>query len=209
MFERRWVYTSETSACIYWQLGDISQEAVSRLEYGTTGELGLSTELTRKPRWSHLHSLTGLMPDVTYYYRMVVVDTLTGARSESEILTFQTEYKADAVRLPGNLAGPPYILNQPNTYYILTEDLAVEGNAFRIDADSVTLDLDGHTVLFGDNTDDQVFGVRFVYDGTATLCNGHIAQGARSGDYSCAIRSNSRPYPTEIFGISTDVRLPD
>jgi hypothetical protein len=207
MFERRWMFASETSASIYWQLGGINQEAVSQLEYGTSEGLGQSTELTRKPRWSHLHRLTGLTPDATYYYRMVVVDTLTGGRSESEILSFQTESKADAVRLPGNLAGPPYVLDQPNTCYILTEDVSTEGNAFRIEAEGVTLDLDGHTVLFGDNTADQVFGVRFVYDGTATLCNGHIAQGARSGNYSCAIRSNSRPYATEVYGITTDVHL--
>ena len=206
-FERRWVYASESSACVYWQLGEISREATSQVEYGTTAELGLSTEMTRKPRWSHLHRLTGLTPDATYYYRMVAVDTLTGSRSESEILSFQTASKADVVRLPGNLDGPPYVLDQPNTCYILTEDVAVDGNAFRIEAEGVTLDLDGHTVLFGDSTANQVFGVRFVYDGTATLCNGHIAQGARSGDYSCAIRSNGRPYATEVYGITTDVHL--
>jgi hypothetical protein len=205
--ERQWVFASESSACVYWQLGEISQEALSQVEYGTTEELGLSTTVTRKPRWSHLHRLTGLTPDVTYYYRMVAVDTLTGSRSESEILTFQTEYKADAVRLPGNLEGPPYVLDQPGAYYILTEDVAADGNAFQIAADGVTLDLDGHTVLFGDNTSDQVFGVRFIYDGTATLCNGHLVQGMRSGDYSCAIRSNSRPYATEVYGITTDVHL--
>lgn len=206
-FERQWVYTSETSAAIYWQLGDITEAALGQVEFGTTEQLGQSTGMTRKPRWSHLHRLAGLLTDTTYYYRMVVVDTLMGTRTESGILTFRTAFRPAAVRLPGDLGGPPYELDQPDTYYILTEDVVVDGDAFHIAAPGVTLDLDGHTVTFGDNTDRQVFGVRFTYQGKGTLCNGHIAQGARSGWYSCAIRSNGRPNPTEIFGITTDVHL--
>ncbi len=206
-FERQWVYASETSAAIYWQLGDISAAALSQVEFGTTEQLGQSTEMTRKPRWSHLHRLAALLTDTTYYYRMVVVDTLTGGRAESGILSFRTTFRPDAIRLPGDLSGPPYELDQPGAYYILTEDVSAPMDAFHLAAEDVTLDLDGHTVTFGDNTDKQVFGVRFTYRGKGTLCNGHIAQGARSGDYSCAIRSNGRPNPTEIFGITTDVHL--
>lgn len=206
-FERRWTYVSETSAVIYWQLADIAQSAVGRVEYGTTQALGQSTETTRRARWSHLHHLTGLTPGATYHYRMVAVDTLTRAVSESEILSFTTAVRPDAIRIPGDLDGPPYILDRPGGYYILTEDIKANGTAIRIEADSVTLDLDGRTVTFGDDTSSQVYGVQFVYRGQATLCNGRIAQGARSGLYSCAVRSSDRPHPTEIFGISTDVHL--
>ena len=206
-FDRQWTSVSETSAVVYWQLGDITKSAVSQVEYGTSERLEESTVMTSKPRWSHLHYLTGLKPGVVYYYRLVAVDTDTGLRSESETLSFQTEIKAEALRLPGALSGPPYVLDQPDTYYILTEDVSADGNAFQIAADGVTLDLDGHTVVFGKNTDEQVFGVRFINQGRGTLCNGFVVQGERSGNYSCAIRSNSRPSPTEIFGISTDVHL--
>ncbi|MFC1614270.1 hypothetical protein ACFL5K_03130 [Gemmatimonadota bacterium] len=206
-FERQWMHVSETSAVIYWQLGDISTSANSYLEYGKTESLGSRTEESRKPRWSHLHRLKGLETGSKYYYRMVVVDTLSSARAESEILSFTPEVKVDAVRLPQAVSGPPYILDQPDTYYLLTQDVTTDGDAFRIAADGVTLDLDGHTVIFGNNTNDQVFGVRFINQGEGILCNGHIVQGEKSGDYSCAVRSNSRPFPTEIYGITTDVHL--
>ncbi|MEA2064412.1 MAG: right-handed parallel beta-helix repeat-containing protein, partial [Gemmatimonadota bacterium] len=206
-FERRWIFTSETSAVIYWQLGEISSSATSYVEYGKTESLSQGTEITRRPRWSHLHHLKELDLESTYYYRMVAIDTLTNLRSESEILQFTLQPRPDAVRIPRDVSGPPYVLDQPNIYYILTEDVTADGNAFQIAADGVTLDLDGHTVTFGDNTSSQVFGVRFINQGKGTLCNGHIVQGKLSGDYSCAIRSNSRPYPTEISGIATDVHL--
>lgn len=46
--------------------------------------------------------------------------------------------------------GAPYILNQPNTTYALATDVRVEGTAFFVDAPNVTLDLQRHTVVYGD-----------------------------------------------------------
>jgi hypothetical protein len=47
-FERQWLYASETSAVVYWQLGDISEEAFSYVEYGETNALGEQTKLTKE-----------------------------------------------------------------------------------------------------------------------------------------------------------------
>ncbi|MFC1614271.1 fibronectin type III domain-containing protein [Gemmatimonadota bacterium] len=206
-FERHWSYVSETSAVIYWQLGDISQSALSYVEYGETRSLGERTDETKKPRWSQFHRLTGLKPGGTYYYRMVVTDPETDGTTVSEILTLATDQKTGAVRIPQEVTGPPYILDRPDTYYILTEDITVPGSAFEIGADNITLDLDGHTAVFGNDTAERVFGVRFTYGENCRLVNGHLVQGARSNLYSSAVASLDRPQGTEVCGISTDVHL--
>jgi hypothetical protein len=206
-FQRQWIYASETSAVIYWQLADIREQALSYIEYGETEALGRRTELTKKPRWSQFHRLKALRTDATYHYRMVVVDPATQQETRSEILTFATQSKADALRIPEQVQGPPFVLDKADTTYILTQDLTAEGTAFIITGANVTLDLDGHTVSFGNNTDEQVRGVWAKNKGGAVICNGHIVQGARSKEYSAAVESRWRTFPTEIFGISTHVHL--
>ena len=209
-FQRKWTFVSETSAIIYWQLEEIGLSANSYIEYGKTEDLGKQTAITKKPRWSHWHRLKGLEPGETYYYRMVFVDPSGVYRTESEILKIKPEKKDNAIRIPGDMTGStPYILDQKDAYYLLTEDIKAEGTAIEIAAEGVTLDLDGHTVIFGNNTSEQVYGVRFADPGNTKLCNGHIVQGKRSRDYSTAVSSLDRPVPTEIYGISTDVHLPN
>jgi hypothetical protein len=210
IFQRRWSYISETSAVIYWQLGDISSSARSYIEYGKTEKLGLRSQITKKPRWSQYHQLKNLDPESTYYYRMVMVDPETNQNTKSEIIKINLKNKKDAIRIPQDMAGStPFILNKPGTYYILTKDITAKGTAIEITGKDVTLDLDGHTITFGDDTDEQVYGVRFADWGNSVLCNGFIVQGRRSRDYSAAITSLDRTVPTEIFGISTDVHLPN
>ena len=163
-FQRTWTYVSETSAIIYWQLDDISKSANSFIEYGKTESLGRHTAMTKKPRWAHLHRLKGLEPDVTYYYRMVSVDPISNNRTESEILKIKPEKKENAIRIPGDMTGPtPYILDKTDAFYLLTEDIRAEGTAIEIAATGVTLDLDGHTVVFGDNTSEQVYGLSLIH----------------------------------------------
>ena len=207
-FARRWAYASETSAVVYWQLGDIATDALSRLEWGETKALGKSTAPTPSPRWSHFHRLTGLRPDTTYYYRMAVIDPETKRATRSETLAFTTKRNPDAIRIPQQVSGPPFVLDKPNAAYVLTRDVAADGTAIVITAANVALDLDGHTVTFGSDTTKQVFGVQAKNKGKAVVCNGHVVQGARSGKYSSCIESRWRPEPLEVFGISTDAHLP-
>jgi len=208
LFLGQWTHVSETSAVIYWQLEDISMSATSYVEYGKTGALASRTEQTREPRWAQFHRLGGLEPETTYHYRMVNVDPVTGKTTRSQVLTFTTRRREGAIRLPGKMAGPPFVLDEPGATYLLTRDVVADGDAFVITAPGVTLDLDGHTVTFGNDTGEQVAGVSLTGEGKATVCNGHIVQGERSGKYSSAIGSHWRAQPAEIFGISTDVHLP-
>jgi len=206
-FQRRWSFVSETSAVIYWQLADISTAAAGYVEYGRTKSLGERTKTDGKPRWSHLHRLKNLETGSSYFYRMVIIDKQSQQERKSEILQFTTARKEEAVRIPQQVSGPPYVLDRPGGYYILTGDVTADGTVFEIAAAGVTLDLDGHTVVFGNNTHEQVYGVRFANPGKGTLCNGHIVQGKKSRDYSAAVASLKRPEPTEVFGITTDVHL--
>ena len=209
-FKRKWTYVSETSAIIYWQLEDISHSAYSYVEYGNTPDLGRKTATSSEPRWAHWHRLTGLEPGVTCYYRMVFMDPEDGLKTLGEMAQLTPEKKEHAVRIPADLPGStPYRLDQKDAFYILTENIRAEGTAIEVLAPGVTLDLDGHTIVFGDNSPEQVYGVRFAGPGKAVLCNGHIAQGRKSRDYSAAVSSLDRPVPTQVFGISTDVHLPN
>jgi len=205
-FARPWKYASETSAVITWQLDDIKDAALSYVEYGKGQALDKRTPISTEPRWMQFHRLTGLDTGVPYNYRMVNVDPATKAETKSPVMGFMTVKKPGAVYL-GDEAARPIILDKAGTTYVLTKDITAAGNAIRIAAADVTLDLDGHTVTFGDDTDKQVFGVRFMGGGPAVVCNGHIRHGRRVGYYSACVESRRIHTPTEVFGISTDVRL--
>ena len=206
-FQRVWAHASETSAVVYWQLDDIAKQAQSHVEYGRTKVLDKRSLMTREARYSHFHRLTDLAAGTTYHYRMVVTDTATSSEARSDIHTFATQMAVSAIRIPEQVSGPPFVLDRKGASYILTKDIVSAGTAFVITAANVSLDLDGHTVTFGQDTDEQVRGIWVKNDGMAKVSNGHIVQGARCKDYSAAIGSRWRDQPTEVFGISTDVHL--
>lgn len=206
-FQRQWIYASETSAIIYWQLDDIKNQAHSYIEHGKAEILGERTAVTNEPRWSQFHRLKALDTDTIYYYRMVIVNPVTQRETKSDILTFTARKKTEAIRIPEQVFGPPFILDKAGATYILTQDVIADGTGFLITGTNISLDLDGHTVIFGHNTAEQVRGVWVNNKGKAIICNGRIVQGAKSKAYSTAIESRWRAEPTEIFGISTDVHL--
>lgn len=214
VFQRQWNYVSENSAVIYWQLADISKSVTSFIEYGKSKKLGKQTPQTKKTRWSHFHRLTGLEPGTTYFYKMVVVDPLDGKRTESKLYQLTPKRIQGAVYIPNDLSGnPPYLLDKDNAHYVLTKDVTTDGTAFILGGSKTTLDLNGHTVTFGNDTPERVYGVQITSRDSCRVVNGKIAQGARSFDYSAAIasldRAFERPAATEIYGISTDVHLKD
>jgi len=208
LFSRQWRHVSESSGVLYWQAGDIDNEAYSYVEYGTGGSMNLRTPRTKHPRWAQFHRLTGLKPGTSYSCRLVNIDPESGEEARSDVITFETPVMRDSIRILHDVDGPPYILDRPGGYYLLTEDVRADGSAFEIAADNVTLDLDGHTVVFGDDTAERVYGVRFATGDDCRLVNGRIVQGGRSNTYSAAVASLDRPRKTEVAGISTDVHLP-
>jgi hypothetical protein len=80
--------------------------------------------ITGQPYWSHFHRLTGLQPEKAYHYRMVCRGT-NGEEVVDRIREFRTTRYTDAVAVPGDLPGPPFVLDRSNSTYVMTEDIAI------------------------------------------------------------------------------------
>lgn len=121
--------------------------ASSYVAFGVAGEArDRRTEEPERYFYRHLHHLTGLSPDTTYAIELVARDE-RGHIVRSSVHEVTTP-PADREPLPGDQAGPPYVLDRPNTTYVLERDVIADGTAFVITADDVTLDLDGHEVVY-------------------------------------------------------------
>ena len=83
---------------------------------------------------------------------MVIVDPTTQQETRSDILTLETRRRRNVIRIPESVQGPPFTLDEPGANYILTKDVTADSTAFVITGPNVTLDLDGHTIIFGNNT---------------------------------------------------------
>jgi len=190
--EGTWTYGSETSAVVAMET-TLRTDAV--LEYGETTRYG--KRLTDDElHYLHIFHLTDLAPDRTYHARMTCTDR-NDKKATSKDVTVATKRLADAVRIPEGLEGPPYALNKPDTFYLVTKDITAPGRGFNITASGVTLDLGGHTVVYNDRpsalkTDrypvmikESDFGVCVRgAERNVRLLNGTIRQG-RGNDASC------------------------
>ena len=72
----------------------------------------------------------------------------------------------------------PYRLDQPETRYLLAEDIVVAGRAFELTASSVTLDLGGHTITYSDSLDGEGVFSGWSWLSDVEILNGSIQQGA-------------------------------
>ncbi len=202
-FTRRSILTSVNSAVVYWQINGIDRAALSYVEWGDTNSYGNTTSVSQGERWGQWHRITGLQPDQTYHYRMVMQEGTT--RTYSEDGTVTTGNLTGAIILPGTLSGPPYDLTESGRTYILDEDITAPQTAILISGASITLDLNGHIVMFGMQSGDAAHGIRISGGGTISVGNGHVVQGEGGGDYGVAVGSRWRSLGAEIYGISTYV----
>ncbi|MHC4176246.1 MAG: hypothetical protein ACYSWU_01995 [Planctomycetota bacterium] len=199
-FADAWTHVSPTSVIVYWQTGDDARRVESAgrgyVEYGPTAEYGRKTEtfdlppvceavpekvrVFRKPSWSQFHRLLGLEAGRACHYRMVyVAPDGTATKGEDKVLI--PKVLASAIALPGDLKGPPYVLDQTGATYVLTADVAAEGTAFEIGVDDVTLELDGHTVVFGRTAGGNVHGIHASGRRGIRLFGGMIEEGPGPG----------------------------
>jgi len=184
----RWVHVSATSACIAWET---NLPALSHVEYGQTLERPEKTAAPERPYYLHVHYLTDLKPKTPYRYRMVATGE-RGNRTTSAEMTLTAGEPEGAIHFPGELAGPPYVLDRADSTYILDKDLVTSGTAIEIAAPGITLDLDGHAVIYHNQTiPSEAFNdkwMSYVHKGAVgiknfgqsgfTLLNGTIRQGA-------------------------------
>ncbi len=205
-FRGRWTHIAPHSAVVYWRMKDRAEEATSHVDYGPTRAYGRRTKPTTDPRWAHFHRLTGLTPRTLYHCRPVMVRD--GQAVVGPDATFTTPAAGGAVAIPGERAGPPYVLDKPGRY-ILTRDLAADGTAIRIEAADVELELDGHTVTFGRAERKQGAGIQIAAKGRVSVRNGVVVQGEASGDYSAAVESRWLAYPREVAAMTVRVHRPN
>lgn len=214
-----WEHVSETSAVVGWKS---SLPAKSYIQYGDRAGVHIwVTPITDRNHFLHLHRLRNLRPNTTYHYQLVTLDEkIRIVRSEER--SFTTHAAPNTVRIPEYLQGPPYVLDKPNTTYLLGKDVRADSTAFNIVADGITLDLGGHKVtynekegapdpgaserLFGSSSTQGPCGVRTA-DGKKgiRIVNGTIEQGAArsasrpSGYYPVYLR---RPRGAEVAGLN-------
>lgn len=215
-----WRYVSETSACIAFETNLPTRSAVA---FGTTTRYGKSTAQPDRHHFLHVHYLRGLKPVTTYHYRMTCVDA-RGKTVTSKDLTFTTKRLAGAVRIPGDLQGPPYMCDKANTTYLLTEDVVSDSAGINIVADGVTLDFGGHTIVYDDKAgaedptpNKRIYGWFAVqgpcglrtsdHVGNLKVVNGTIRQGRGRGASRPAAYNPifmRRPHHTELAGVTVE-----
>ncbi|MFO8012779.1 MAG: hypothetical protein R6X20_05670 [Phycisphaerae bacterium] len=187
-----WHLAGHTSAIVGWRTRN---RATSRVEYGLTKACKQATPTTQPgrilglPLFTQFHRITGLAPGKTYHYRLVSIGT-DGSEEKGEVQTFTTPPRDEkAIPVPGDLDGPPYVLDKKGATYVVTRDLAVPLAGFEITAADVTLDFDGHTLTYNDEPYEgsdkwneraykgNDFGVKCSGKGRVTLRGGRIVQG--------------------------------
>ncbi|MBN1670496.1 MAG: hypothetical protein JXR37_05665 [Kiritimatiellae bacterium] len=181
-----WTYASRSSAVVGFRT---SLPATSWVEYGPTSAYGAQTPQPDRSYALHLHYLTNLQAGVTYHYRLVAVDE-RGRRVETANQTLTTPALANAIRIPEDVSGPPYVLNQAGATYLVTRDLTIAGLAFELKANNITLDLGGHTVVYDNAHMGAIAGDFWAYINNSSIgvkaqqrsgfrvVNGTILQGA-------------------------------
>jgi hypothetical protein len=217
-----WKHVSATSACLAWET---NLPAKTRVEYGETADYGMTAPEQERFFYVHVHYLRDLKPDTTYHYRLVSRDERGGDVIRSADATFTPRMPAGAVAVPGDLPGPPYVLDKPNTTYVVMKNIVADAGALEVAAEGVTLDLNGHHVSYHNKpvppetfTDQWVsydqkgaFGVHDWLKSDLKLLNGSLVQGnggnAGNGDSTgfnpIYIRGCAR---LEIAGITVDYR---
>ncbi len=180
-----WQHVSKNSAAIAFET---TLPVRGYVEFGTDEEsLEEATEESERYFFNQLHHITGLESETEYFYRLVARGD-DGETIVSHTRSFTTASGTDWTAVPGELAGPPYVLSESDTTYYLTEDITADRTALIIEnATGVTIDLNGHTVIHGNTFIDGADGTasasasgvfaRSSSISNLTIVNGHFAEG--------------------------------
>ncbi|MFC2173879.1 hypothetical protein ACFLU6_14820 [Acidobacteriota bacterium] len=214
-----WAHISETSAVIAWET---NLPARSRIEYGTTAGYGSSTQEAERPFFLHLHYVKDLQPATEYHYRLVSTDERNNTIVSGN-RTFMTQTPPNLLRVPQDLVGsPPYLLDQADMTYLVTEDITADSTVFNVAASGITLDLGGHTIVYDNvaGSPDPIpsgdwswyatqgpCGIRAIAWAETRILNGTVLQGAGNGTSDPASYNPlflRRPQNTEVAGITAE-----
>ena len=182
-----WKFESETSAVVAFET---SERATSSLSWGEDTNYGQQIR-SNELHYIHIFYLNNLKKNQVYHLKFSAVKHDGTQEVESSDITIQTKDLANAVRVPQDIGGnPPYILDQTNTYYLLTEDIDADSSAIFFTGEGSTLDLGGHTVIYNEiplkiptdqwtpHRNGSSFGIKMRSAGAnMKIFNGHIVQG--------------------------------
>jgi len=179
-----WSHISRNSATISWST---NLPGKSLLQYGETSNFESSTQLSKRFFYNHVVHLRDLKEETTYHYRMVVQDE-KGLAIASEHKTFTTKQTFGAIEIsPSDFF--PYSLDIPNSTYILTGDIDADGTALDIQANNITVDLNGYTITYAkshhetidpsslDSAHSGIRGRHFTLSQGLRIFNGRIEEG--------------------------------
>ena len=139
-----WLHHGPTSAVVSCLT---SEKSRVYLEYGAA-DPRQQVETPNTGGHVHVIRVRGLTEGRSYPARLVAVGD-AGEAVRSEEFHLRPRRPDGSIPVPGELTGPPFVLDRPNTTYVLERDIEAEGTAFKITADGVTLELDGHVVSYG------------------------------------------------------------
>ncbi len=166
------VEASPHAAFIAWHALAAKDSARSYIEYGSSKKCDQKTEETKKDYFNQHHWITGLNENTKYFYRLVALDA-KGNAVKSDLAEFTTAASKD--KIPVKSTGKTITLDQSGKTYYLTENILSSGTGIDIKADNVTLDLNGHSITFGDGAKGRWHGI-FLHAGKARIFNGSIIQ---------------------------------
>jgi len=208
-----WIHESRNSAAVAFET---TLPARTRIEFGETASYGQTTEMSDRAYYLHLHHIKDLEPDRTYHYRFIATDERDNTVHSSN-RTFQTHSLPEHVNVPGSLEGPPFVLDTPDTQYILTEDIVSDTRGISIKARGVSLDLNGHRVTYDEGppivegdwnehlySDSSSTGIHFwIWNptGVCTIRNGEVVQGQNMGQGHINVGFN----PILIYGGTAEI----
>lgn len=184
----------------YWQ---------AQHDYNEFTEAGASSNQAGRYLYIHNFTLSGLNPATTYHFHYTATDeanvTIDSAPAGDQSGITLAASPPNVTLITGPNSDTPSVwytcdANQPNTTYILCTDVVTNGGAFEIAKAGVTLDLNGHKVVYNNATnttlaatdpDDRAlggnspfldpsqasFGVHAKWQNGVSVLNGQIVQG--------------------------------
>jgi hypothetical protein len=126
---------------------------ISVIEYGETDQYGSHTDVSESYFYNHLHYLKKLKEGTPYHSRLIVKDE-DGVAIALPDRTFTTKtfaggvkklYQGDFTHEGGSRSG--LWITSPGVYVVM-EDITTDGLGINIKANDVTIDLNGHALIY-------------------------------------------------------------
>ncbi|MDR1451707.1 MAG: hypothetical protein LBI57_05190, partial [Helicobacteraceae bacterium] len=223
-----WVYPSYNSFAIGFAA---NPPVISAIEYGETDSYGNSAPISESYFYNHLHYLKNLKEATIYHYRIIIQDEDGNAIATPD-RTFTTKtfgaetklYQTDFTHTDDKGVSGSGLWIRASGVYVLMEDIASEGLGVNVKADDVTIDLNGHTLIYdngnnalndtsdGDYNEHGSWGIRAGLWNfrSANIYNGVIKQGEKGSPGRAPLylvtMANYNEYnqKNEIAGLTVD-----